>query len=286
MGREQPPLSGNGVLKLLAWTVADARGATTLLDKSLALTVGKRLDRQAESVRAKLQGILGRWRDERARIHLEAHSNAGMKALLEGFIESALESEKAELYDARTEVYIGFHELESLLQEEEDAEPERAPAPAPVPAPEVQLARQPAVHFPWLLELDEEPWAGCPIPPDLLAALYSTEAVDLLWEQSREWACPPETGADWWSHGLPRFAARLVLELRLQREVSMRTASQHCEDLARLEAELETANQSREKAYAGWNAADEEIAEVEGQLREAKGREDALHEVIRRCRWG
>ena len=41
---EAPPLSGNSALRLLAWTIADARGATSVMDKPLALTVGKRLD--------------------------------------------------------------------------------------------------------------------------------------------------------------------------------------------------------------------------------------------------
>ena len=54
---EAPSISGNSALRLLAWTVADARSATTVLEKPLALTVGKRLDRQAGSVRAQLAGI-------------------------------------------------------------------------------------------------------------------------------------------------------------------------------------------------------------------------------------
>ena len=41
---EQPrPPSGKSLLRLLAWIVADARGASTVLDKLLAETVGKRL---------------------------------------------------------------------------------------------------------------------------------------------------------------------------------------------------------------------------------------------------
>ena len=61
-------LGVNARFRLLSWVVADARGAQVVMEPNLALTVGKRLERQAESVRAKLQGILGRWRDERARI--------------------------------------------------------------------------------------------------------------------------------------------------------------------------------------------------------------------------
>ena len=51
---EASALSGKARLRLLAWLLADARGATTPLDKKLADTVGKRLERQAERVRSAL----------------------------------------------------------------------------------------------------------------------------------------------------------------------------------------------------------------------------------------
>ena len=49
-----PPLSGKATLRLLAWVVADARGAATPLEKALAETVGKRLEKQAQKVRETL----------------------------------------------------------------------------------------------------------------------------------------------------------------------------------------------------------------------------------------
>ena len=49
-----PRPSGKALLRLLAWVVADARGATVALEKLLAETVGKRLDRQAQKVRTEL----------------------------------------------------------------------------------------------------------------------------------------------------------------------------------------------------------------------------------------
>eukprot|EP00966_Prymnesium_polylepis_P289761 6692917-Prymnesium_polylepis.1 len=51
---EDKALSGNAGFRLLAWTVADARGATAVLDKPLALTVGRRLDSRALTVREEL----------------------------------------------------------------------------------------------------------------------------------------------------------------------------------------------------------------------------------------
>ena len=55
VAKDGQPISANAALRLLAWTVADARGATVALDGPLALTVGKRLDRQARSVRVSLE---------------------------------------------------------------------------------------------------------------------------------------------------------------------------------------------------------------------------------------
>ena len=42
----QPPPSGKSQLRMLAWLVADARGARVLLDKADAAKAGKRLDYQ------------------------------------------------------------------------------------------------------------------------------------------------------------------------------------------------------------------------------------------------
>ena len=73
---EAPPISGNSALRLLAWTVADARGATLVLEKPLALTVGKRLDRQAGSVRAQLAGIRERAEALRSSLRANARGHA------------------------------------------------------------------------------------------------------------------------------------------------------------------------------------------------------------------
>ena len=50
MHKEAAQLSGKAKLRLLAWLLADARGATTPIDKKLAETVGKRLDAQVKRV--------------------------------------------------------------------------------------------------------------------------------------------------------------------------------------------------------------------------------------------
>ena len=48
----------------------------------------------------------------------------------------------------------------------------------------------------------------------------------------------------------------------------------------------EAARKETEEAEEAAAEAEEEVRELRKQLQEAKGREDALLEVIDRCRWG
>ena len=96
---EGKALSGNGGLRLLAWTVADARGATVPLEKPHSLTVGRRLDSRALTVRKELKAAA-----EEDRVADCSYNHHLMK-------QAAKEK-------ARDEVYIGFWELESLLPPE------------------------------------------------------------------------------------------------------------------------------------------------------------------------
>ena len=280
VGEEEPKLSGNGILKLLAWTVADARGATAPLDKPLALTVGKRLQRQADAVRVHIAGIVRHARDEVAKIHDEAQMHVGSAHLLSTLIESALEQEKIKLSTARDEVYIGFHELESLLEEEAAAPELVTPepvAPEPAPTPTSAPARTPIMHFPWLV--DETLWEDCPMPPDLKAAL-APETVELLWEQSRTWAVRPDNAAAWWAIGLPSFtdwSARqqaryevVLLDQENERLAAMKQIDASDAKIKAMEEGLITENEELA----------DEIVELRRQLALAKAREDGLKQAI------
>ena len=66
VGAEDKALARNGVFRLLAWTVADARGATVALDKALALTVGRRLISRADTVRGELAAAAAQAQEARA----------------------------------------------------------------------------------------------------------------------------------------------------------------------------------------------------------------------------
>ena len=108
-------VSGKARLRLLAWTVADARGAQVALDKALAETVGKRLQRQADRVRAMIADVAVAAEEARA----SARSAAASDTTLMANLPAELERINGSVFDAREraheEVYIGFTELETLL---------------------------------------------------------------------------------------------------------------------------------------------------------------------------
>ena len=107
--------SGKAKLRLLAWLVADARGADTPLYKALAETVGKRLERQATAVRAATADAVQLAESARAAARSAAASDSALQATLEATLAGIDADEQAALGRPRSEVYVGFHELDALL---------------------------------------------------------------------------------------------------------------------------------------------------------------------------
>ena len=104
--KQQQRPTGKAQFRLLAWTVADARGAATPLEKAAAETVGKqRLDRQAKKVRADLESCELAYRGRRL-----VASDVDHSSLDEAF--------RLEIETLRSEVYIGFHELELAVAQD------------------------------------------------------------------------------------------------------------------------------------------------------------------------
>lgn len=238
--------------------VADARGATVALEKPLALTVGKRLDRQAQSVRAVLAAARERAAEARGDASLSDEARAEIDA-----------TEQAAFDAARHEVYVGFHELVSLLPHAEPATDSTdaaataaataaaaatagaAPAVAPAAAPAATLAATQSDNS---------------VPPDLAEAL-GREGVQRMWECLSKHAEPSYEGEEWWKQGLPRFVRELLRE--------------HDSEKSRRERAEERAQDLR-TAYDGMCEVNQKLL---AELARAEGREEALHEVIDRCRW-
>ena len=192
--------------RLLAWTVADVRGAQEVIDKPLALTIGKRLKAQAQRVRDDdmpyCRLIRERASQERQQLREGPMRTSQALAALEAALAESQTKEANELQQAKEkEIYIGFNELESLLTEEQcwddasieqqvawslaDARAAELAADVPAPAipapytahradfdPEVAMKAHFAavgVYFPWALSEDVEPPDS--IPVDLRKAL-------------------------------------------------------------------------------------------------------------------
>ena len=109
----QPPPSGKALLRLLAWLAADARGATTVLDKATAFKVGKRMDYQAQSVRAALRQATCTANEDRAAL---AEQGAKLRPAEVSAAHAKIDNAEQRVYDFHSrDVYIGFHELDELL---------------------------------------------------------------------------------------------------------------------------------------------------------------------------
>ena len=108
-----PPLSGKAKLRLLAWVLADARGAGQPLDRALAETVGKRLEKQAQKVRDILAAASAHASQARDAAHKAAAQDASLVAALASELAAIDTTERNAYASARDEVYIGFHELGS-----------------------------------------------------------------------------------------------------------------------------------------------------------------------------
>ena len=269
----QPRPSGKSLLRLLAWVVADARGSSTVLDKLLAETVGKRLDRQAQKVRSTL-----------ARAALVAElARSDVSTILAGGALTASHGadrraeidrvEKQAYEHARREVYIGFHELEALLPGY--AAPSRYP----------ELVR---IHEP------VGPAALPPIPPDLAAALGAAACKEIrvrVQDEGGHRCLDPADSDVWWSVYLPSF----VNDLRRERDAARLQAIEADETVKITNAALERAEAAELEQSEGIRALvdrsraslialhDRELADVErdrGRDREQmRGAEDAVEEA-------
>ena len=231
----QPLPSGKAQLRLLAWLVADARGASMLLDKAEAALAGKRLDYQAQRVRDSLAHATETAKVERAA--LAAQAQAGELDLDE--IKQAraqIDREERRVYDFhRDEVYIGFHELEALLPRA-DAVAVAQPRFTEVMEQERRLQAQ-AQHRPLPS-----------MPPDLAAVLDTDVCAELQsrFASANAWDYNDDPEAHvWWTQLLPDFVA----ELRAERDAARR----ECDALSR---ERDTAVAARDAAVAARDNAD------------------------------
>jgi hypothetical protein len=174
------------------------------LEKLLAKTVGKRLDRQAQKVRTTLARATKV--AEVVRSDLLTVLPGGALALDGAVRRAELDAAEKQAYEhARDEVYIGFHELEALLPG----------YVAPSRYPELVALHEPA-----------GPTTLPPIPgPDLVAALGPAACEEMrVWiqEEGGHRCLEPADSDVWWAVYLPAF----VKDLRRERDAARLQASE------------------------------------------------------------
>ena len=203
VAEQQPRPSGRAQFRLLAWTVADARGAVRPLDMAAAEAVGKRLHRQAQRVRDAMDAVSADAREAR----LQLTDAQGVPAI-DAQEQSRLES-------LRAEVYVGFHELEALL-------PGDAAPPVHVAEPVhavLAAALESADIASKLAAATQTAEENIPPIPAELALCLGRDGVQALWDHRMYMhepceRCPITDSKDWYDL-LPGLVGQTLLDSRI-----------------------------------------------------------------------
>jgi hypothetical protein len=163
--------SGKAQKRLLARVVADARGARAALDSTCAEKVGKRLERQAISVNSFVDEAVFNAAQARADAQAAADADLTARATIRRDLAAIDADEKKKLQKLRSEVYIGFWELEALL-------PGYVP---PDPDGDVRAAALAAADEPWMPSITSREWKKIPPMPKDLALSLGVDGVEALW---------------------------------------------------------------------------------------------------------
>ena len=169
-------------------------------------------------------------------------------------------------------VYMGFVELESLL-------PEPEPEPDGDASPAAAVPATTSVRYPFLLE---EP-RYAPIPADLVEVL-GRDGTQALLESGAELTDGEgySTGDQWWSLGLPFLVKKLMDERGTQYTYTGRVEAEADQLRAAVKAMREAGvffDEDEGSVYLRTHVHreyEEQIAKLQGELREAKVREEAL----------
>ena len=213
----QPALSGRAQLRLLGRLVADTMCASDQPDRAFAETIGRRLDRQAKSVRDAIAAI--EVRAEQARVEVRA-ATAADDASFSGRLAAIDATEQDELELQWDEVYENMEGLEAPAA--------AAPAPAPAPAACVDD------------DLDACLQMGCPTIPPRMAQLLGDEGCRELQK-----SCAQAFGVR--EHQLTNIflpmLVRKLLQDRAREAVAMTAIETECDEAwqsaERAEQELE-----------------------------------------------
>ena len=197
---QQPPPSGNARYRLLAWVVADARGAAEPVPPATALKVGKRLEAQAVKVR-------GEFGEQRSAARHAAAADASLAPGLAAALAAIDAAERAAMEAARKEVYVGFVELQP------------PPPPPPLAPPEPALSRTEQATLA-LQQREEERWEehrravleSIPAIPTDISERLGLDGVQALWQYQMDQLHSIRDADEWCSVVLPGLAVSLLAD--------------------------------------------------------------------------
>lgn len=272
---------GKPEMRILAWLVADAMGAVRPIEKKLADVVGLRLERQAAQVRAEIKAVKEEAAGLRTSAQVEVHVNPtmGMAEGLPGYLATLSKRQEQELQKPYSEVYIGFWELEEVLPEvpvevESTCMDCDHVVSAPCHLPEGDKKYELSWYAKKCWPGHEAMVIGGPPIHRLLADRLGEEGCRRLEDFTQGVAL---TGAEVMESRIPLLVSVLTEELaHMQRahEEDVRMAVDCA--VADCEANVEQGN------VAQISELSREVARLTEQVAEARGRESALHEVIKR----
>jgi hypothetical protein len=292
--------SANAQKKLLAAVVADARGATKLLDKSAALTVGKRLHRQAERVRAELDDAHSAAAAARTRTREAAAADTAARATIRADLAAIDADEQLALERLQREVYVGFSELDELLPLPGDTADGLAATRIERARAAAEAAKE-AEHEALCASLFESTVARLPDMPPALTLALGPDGVQALWQCAGEERCHLDAPADWCNVTDPMaplacLVRKLVSEHReveiYEEQISRNEKDLHSMDdlvdrFVNMNATMKRHIENQDRLVAATQAAaEEEVSELREALEKAKAREEALQSVIDRCMGG
>ena len=284
LGLPPPKLSGKAQFRLLAWLVADAMTADTPLDRPLAETVGKRLARQADSVRGQLAAVS----DKAAQERTDARDAVGLAGLAVDPTNDRLQaelSEKLAAIDVREakeldllgrEDYVGFRELGPVAPQ---------PDVTPVPAPRVLSSKMTEEQLANMATEEEEAeydaaraqmaqWRlrGGPLPPEIAQCLGEEGCRIVAPKTENGW-----TGDEILQISIPHLVRHLLSERVRQQE-------SHEGDLALEREHCESRVASAQEWQETWKDMHGEVLEESDRLRvelaKAEARMEELRDVI------
>ena len=270
----------NDRYRLLAWVVADARGATIAMEKALALNVGKKLDRQAQKVRVALDAI--------AATAMAARVAAAGDAQL---LAAIYQTEQTALEAARAEIYVGFHELQGLLAPSGPPTLALPTASSRACTLEVDVAVASAIEDCEeyvVVKPDPSNCMGGPVLPRHLADMLGEEGCDVL-----KTRCDGVVMnlADMLRTAIPCLVSHLTEQLSSQKsryEARIRyVESMHALELGNARRDIELEKEHAGKAWDEWMEMSEEkhtlsekVRELEEGLGQEKAANAALHAVV------